>query len=59
MIDFKFTANCTFQAENLDEAFNKLAEHFKKLANGENINSHESSFDGRMTIRKWVENDKS
>jgi hypothetical protein len=32
MITFRIRADATFNAENIDDAFKKLADHFKALA---------------------------
>jgi hypothetical protein len=32
MITFNIKANATFDAENIDDAFQKLSDHFKALA---------------------------
>ena len=47
MKEFKFTADCTFFAENIDDAFVRLSEHFKRLANEE---ENEAWFLGEMHI---------
>ena len=48
MKEFKLTADATFMAENIDDAFHKLAEHFNGLANKPNEGG--AFFVGKMSI---------
>ena len=48
MKDFKFTADATIYAENIDDAFARLAIHFKALAEGQQ--SDVAVFTGEMHI---------
>ena len=50
MKTFKLVANITFEAENLDQAFNKLVQHFQCLQELGEVDSTESDFQMVGTI---------
>jgi len=51
MKTFRLKADATFQAENLDDAFDILSDYFKNLASGDA--AWTSPFeDGKITIEK-------
>lgn len=48
---FKFTADITFQAEDLDDAFSKLETHFWRLKTADEQVEEDGWFLGTMDIK--------
>lgn len=54
MKTFKLTADITFEAENIDDAFRKLSKHFKALCYDNNENDLIPFKEGSLEISKEV-----
>jgi len=55
MLKFRLTADCTFYADSIDDAFNLLAEHFGYLQDTENSGCTELQFEGKIEIKPLQE----